>query len=268
VDEQLNALLLTYVPEFEGVVISYRRVHIHGEPLGCVNGLYPYVNFKVSADFIVFAPAVNSQLVGKIKNVGPDLINVLVHGLFTFVLDRTGIPEDYCFDPGTQTWAKGQPVVALPAIVAVKGGLSKTAKKKLIKAAQAQAIADDKQETSPSEAPGAEDSRLAPDMWLRFSILSLDLSEKSYQWKATLRGEALGVVPTVTPLYEPTAKETQADVEAKAAKEAKKAAKAAKAAEANGTAEVSESAAKTTVSEQGAEEGKTKIQGHKKQRVS
>jgi hypothetical protein len=212
VDEQLNALLLTYVPLFEGVVISYRRVHIHGEPLGCVNGLYPYINFKVSADFIVFAPEIGSQLVGKIKKVGPDLINVLVHGLFTVVLDKTGIPEQYCFDSTTESWIMGSPP---PPGAVVKGGLSKTAKKKLLRAAQAQA-AEGKQSVSledPSllgqEDPGADRGfpRLAPDVWLKFSILSLDLHNKIYQWKATARGQALGVVPALSSLHEPTAKD-------------------------------------------------------------
>jgi len=200
VDEYLNTLLLTYMTQFEGVVISYRRVHINGEPLGCINGLYPCINFKVSAEFVVFAPKIHSQLVGKITKVGPDLVNLLVHGLFTVILDKSGIPEAYSFDADTGTWKTGV-AARVPVVIPLekKGGLSKTAKKKLLKE-QAKAM----EGKVKGDDPGGESSLppLAPDVWLKFSILSLDLHGKVYQWKATARGEGLGVVPALTPLHE------------------------------------------------------------------
>jgi len=208
VDEQLNAMLLTYVPPFEGVVVTYRRVQIQGDKYGSINGLYPCVNFKVSADFVVFAPKPGSELVGVITKVGPDLINVLVHGMFTVVLEKGGVPEEYHYDAAHEAWLSnsGTPEVAAPAVEMKKGGLSKTARKKLAREqakalAEAQAVAE--------EDPGAQ-PKMCAHVWLKFSILSLDLHGKIYQWKATARGEGLGVVPALSPLH--TLEELAADV--------------------------------------------------------
>jgi hypothetical protein len=198
-------MLLTYVPEFKGVIISYRRVNIVGEPLGCINGLYPFINFKVSVEFVVFAPQINSQLVGKVKRVGQDVIRILVHGLFPATLDKWGVPEGYIFDRATESYNYTTAGATAPA-EEVKGGLSKSAKKRIQKAAQAKA----KVEGGPIAAPeNPENPPLARGVWIKFTILSLDRHGKIYQWKATAKGEGLGIVSAPLPLEEP-GKETKA----------------------------------------------------------
>jgi len=73
----------------------------------------------------------------------------------------------------------------------------------------------------------------------------LDLHDKFYQWKATARGEGLGVVPALSPLHESRDKEG---------------------APAEGP-EVVIPAAAATIAPDSAEDG-TRKQGRKKQRVS
>jgi len=83
--------------------------------------------------------------------------------------------------------------------------LAKEKAKALLEGAAAAALED----------PGG-DCPLAPDVWLKFSILSLDSHGKIYQWKATAKGEGLGVVPALSPLHESKDKEVAPAVEAEA----------------------------------------------------
>lgn len=60
---------MAYNVDFGGVVMSFGKVKIEGEKMGHIMSLYPWINFEVSADFLVFAPKPGDELVGTVNKV-------------------------------------------------------------------------------------------------------------------------------------------------------------------------------------------------------
>lgn len=101
VREQLNQYLLRYVEDLGGVVMLYRNVQLPRTRLGVIFQNRPQVNFKVKVEFLIFAPVVNSTIVGRVTTVAHDHIFLLVHQCWNVTIPRDAIPDKWQFDRKT-----------------------------------------------------------------------------------------------------------------------------------------------------------------------
>ncbi|XP_076438543.1 DNA-directed RNA polymerase I subunit RPA43-like [Babylonia areolata] len=93
VRQQLDAKIGFACDKFDGAVIGYSNVRLLTDK-GLVIDDAPYINFRISADFIVFQPRVGARLQGVVNKIGKDHIGLVVHGHFNVSIRLTsGQPE-------------------------------------------------------------------------------------------------------------------------------------------------------------------------------
>jgi len=88
VEEYLKKLLMRYVPEFDGIVISYTNVQFL-EKNAVILFDSPYFSVKVGVIFNLFSPKKNLEIVGKVNKVSADHIGLLLYGVV-----NASIPSD------------------------------------------------------------------------------------------------------------------------------------------------------------------------------
>ncbi|PNW86447.1 hypothetical protein CHLRE_02g086750v5 [Chlamydomonas reinhardtii] len=93
VKEQLNAHLLRYVDEFEGVLVAYSNVQIlTKQPV--IHPYFPYFHLDVRADVLLFKPSPGMTLVARVNHLGEDYISALALGVFNVTIPtRAVMPE-------------------------------------------------------------------------------------------------------------------------------------------------------------------------------
>ncbi|PWN35715.1 uncharacterized protein FA14DRAFT_121274, partial [Meira miltonrushii] len=79
--EQLDSLLMRYVPQFEGVLMSHSNLNFK-QKLGKIDGDGAFANVLVGVNGLVWAPKIGMRLEGKIKLSTPSHVSLLVHGIF------------------------------------------------------------------------------------------------------------------------------------------------------------------------------------------
>lgn len=103
VKEQLNAQLLKYSDDFDGVVISYSNERIlKRDPF--VGTYFPYFRVEVQARVLVFKPTPRSLLTGKVIKVGSDYIGLLVLDVFNAAIGRDSIRKEFNMEGTSDAW--------------------------------------------------------------------------------------------------------------------------------------------------------------------
>lgn len=100
--EQLNAGLLRFNEDLEGVVLSYSKERIVSKQ-AVIRPYFPYLHVKVCADVVLFKPQVGALLVGQVNKVGSDYLGLLVLGIFNVSIGVSGMPDFRC-DAQEQCW--------------------------------------------------------------------------------------------------------------------------------------------------------------------
>ncbi|KAI8968498.1 hypothetical protein BDF20DRAFT_896729 [Mycotypha africana] len=91
VNEQLNAFLMKYVPEVDGIVLAHSNVEFLTQK-GKVLYDSPFCHFFISVKFLVWKPKKGTKLVGRINLQSEDHIGLLIYGTFNASIPRAFIP--------------------------------------------------------------------------------------------------------------------------------------------------------------------------------
>ncbi|KAI9272475.1 hypothetical protein BY458DRAFT_474302 [Sporodiniella umbellata] len=92
VNEQLNAFLMKYVPEVDGIVLAHSDVKFVSDK-GKIMYDSPYCHFFISVKFLVWKPKKGSKLVGRINLQSEDHIGLLIYGTFNASIPKSRIPS-------------------------------------------------------------------------------------------------------------------------------------------------------------------------------
>merc|ERR1719272_807659 len=68
---------------------------------------HPWIHVTVTVKLLLFAPKPKQRLEGVIKSVGPDHVNIVVHGVFNAFVHKDGIPQYFNFDYDNDVWEGG-----------------------------------------------------------------------------------------------------------------------------------------------------------------
>lgn len=90
--EQLDSLLMRYVPQFEGVLMSHSKLTFK-QKLGKIDGDGAFANVLVGVNGLVWAPKIGMRLEGKIKLSTPSHVSLLVHGIFNASITSAHLPS-------------------------------------------------------------------------------------------------------------------------------------------------------------------------------
>ncbi|KAJ3051961.1 hypothetical protein HK097_007050, partial [Rhizophlyctis rosea] len=106
VEEYLNRFLMRYVPEVDGVLLSYNNI-IAADPVARIMYDSPFFHFHIIVTLILFAPQEKSNLVGVVNKVSPDHIGLLVHGVFNASIPADQIRKnEFYWDEDATCWKR------------------------------------------------------------------------------------------------------------------------------------------------------------------
>lgn len=91
-NEQLDSLLMRYVPQFGGVLMSYSDLKFM-QKLGKIDGDGAFANVLVGVSGLIWAPKIGTRLEGKIKLSTPSHVSLLVHGIFNASITSAHLPS-------------------------------------------------------------------------------------------------------------------------------------------------------------------------------
>ncbi|PVV04985.1 hypothetical protein BB560_000494 [Smittium megazygosporum] len=90
--ETLNGMLLKFVPQLHGVVLTYSNVEFVSQ-YGRILYDYPQVQFKTSAEFLIWRPKRGLTLEGMINIQSPGHIGILLYDTFNVTIPKANIPS-------------------------------------------------------------------------------------------------------------------------------------------------------------------------------
>eukprot|EP00471_Norrisiella_sphaerica_P006972 CAMPEP_0184491112 /NCGR_PEP_ID=MMETSP0113_2-20130426/19635_1 /TAXON_ID=91329 /ORGANISM="Norrisiella sphaerica, Strain BC52" /LENGTH=250 /DNA_ID=CAMNT_0026875329 /DNA_START=240 /DNA_END=992 /DNA_ORIENTATION=- len=90
VEEQLNARILQYSTDLEGVVLSYSNLQLLSET-GKIMHNFPHIECKALVRFLLYSPRKGSKIRAKVNKVGPDFLGLLALGIFNISVSREGL---------------------------------------------------------------------------------------------------------------------------------------------------------------------------------
>ncbi|KAI8393316.1 uncharacterized protein BYT42DRAFT_550615 [Radiomyces spectabilis] len=93
VNEQLNAFLMKYVPEVDGIILAHTDVQLLTEKATILFDS-PFSHFFVHVKFLVWKPKKGTKLVGRINLQSQDHIGLLIYGTFNASIPRSRISKD------------------------------------------------------------------------------------------------------------------------------------------------------------------------------
>ncbi|KAG2446679.1 hypothetical protein HYH02_008247 [Chlamydomonas schloesseri] len=103
VKEQLNAHLLRYVDEFDGVLVAYSNVQIlTKQPV--IHPYFPYFHLDVRADVLLFKPSPGMTLVARVNHLGEDYISALALGVFNVTIPSRAVMPELAFLREENKW--------------------------------------------------------------------------------------------------------------------------------------------------------------------
>ncbi|KAJ1651531.1 hypothetical protein IWQ61_007926 [Dispira simplex] len=88
-----NCFLMQHLPFVNGVVLAYSKVKLETS-LGLVANEYPFAQFWVQAELLVWKPSPGSQLKGRINVQSNDHIGLLLYKNFNASIPAELIPDD------------------------------------------------------------------------------------------------------------------------------------------------------------------------------
>ncbi|KAI8347327.1 hypothetical protein BD560DRAFT_411084 [Blakeslea trispora] len=92
VNEQLNAFLMKYLPDVDGIVLAHSDVKFVTDK-GKILYDSPFFHFFVTVKFLVWKPKRGSKLVGRINLQSEDHIGLLIYGTFNASIPKSRIPS-------------------------------------------------------------------------------------------------------------------------------------------------------------------------------
>ncbi|KAJ3028312.1 hypothetical protein HDV00_010471 [Rhizophlyctis rosea] len=105
-EEYLNRFLMRYVPEVDGVVLSYSDIR-PVESAARIIYDSPFFHFHITVTLTLFAPKEKSNLVGVVNKVSPDHIGLLVHGVFNASIPADQIRKnEFQWDDDENCWKR------------------------------------------------------------------------------------------------------------------------------------------------------------------
>ncbi|KAI7883210.1 hypothetical protein K492DRAFT_175654 [Lichtheimia hyalospora FSU 10163] len=93
VTEQLNAFLMKYVPQLDGIVLAHSDTELITEK-GQIRNDSPFCHFFIRVKFLVWKPKKGAKLVGRINLQSQDHIGLLIFGTFNASIPKARIPSD------------------------------------------------------------------------------------------------------------------------------------------------------------------------------
>ena len=118
--QHVNAMLLKPSEALGGVPIACPALRICSS-VATANTDFPLLHFEVDATLVVFAPAVGARLVGRINQISPDHVGLLVLGTFNASIPRTALKSSHYYDTNDAIWcdeASGKQVLQAGSSVA------------------------------------------------------------------------------------------------------------------------------------------------------
>ncbi|KAH8553322.1 hypothetical protein BGW37DRAFT_257619 [Umbelopsis sp. PMI_123] len=94
VNEQLNAFLMKYIPEVDGVVVAHSGLRMEAAD-GRIMYDCPFSHFFIRVKLLVWKPNKGEKLVGKINLQSPDHIGLLIYGTFNASIPREHISQTH-----------------------------------------------------------------------------------------------------------------------------------------------------------------------------
>ncbi|KAG0170938.1 hypothetical protein DFQ28_009784 [Apophysomyces sp. BC1034] len=91
--EQLNAFLMKYVPELDGIVLAHSDIQLLADK-GSILYDSPFCHFFIRVKFLVWKPKKGSRLVGRINLQSQDHIGLLIYGTFNASIPSSRIPSN------------------------------------------------------------------------------------------------------------------------------------------------------------------------------
>ncbi|KAI7848201.1 hypothetical protein BDC45DRAFT_524007 [Circinella umbellata] len=91
--EQLNAFLMKFVPQFDGIVLAHSNLELLTDK-GKILYDSPFCHFFVRVKFLVWKPQKGTKLVGRINLQSQDHIGLLIYGTFNASIPSKSIPSD------------------------------------------------------------------------------------------------------------------------------------------------------------------------------
>ena len=92
--EYLEQMVTTYIPELEGVVISFSNIQ-KLEHQCVLKTESPFLHFFVSVDLTLFKPEIGMVMVGIVNKVSPDHFGCLVNGYFNCSIAKDQFATNY-----------------------------------------------------------------------------------------------------------------------------------------------------------------------------
>ncbi|CAO3690718.1 unnamed protein product [Umbelopsis ramanniana] len=94
INEQLNAFLMKYIPEVDGVVVAHSGLRLETAD-GRVMYDCPFSHFFIRVKLLVWKPNKGEKLAGKINLQSPDHIGLLIYGTFNASIPREHISQTH-----------------------------------------------------------------------------------------------------------------------------------------------------------------------------
>ncbi|KAI9492168.1 hypothetical protein BDB00DRAFT_788955 [Zychaea mexicana] len=91
--EQLNAFLMKFVPQLDGIVLAHSNLEFLTDK-GKILYDSPFCHFFVRVKFLVWKPRKGTKLVGRINLQSQDHIGLLIYGTFNASIPSKSIPTD------------------------------------------------------------------------------------------------------------------------------------------------------------------------------
>eukprot|EP01114_Cavostelium_apophysatum_P015424 TRINITY_DN4194_c0_g1_i1.p1 TRINITY_DN4194_c0_g1~~TRINITY_DN4194_c0_g1_i1.p1 ORF type:complete len:240 (+),score=63.43 TRINITY_DN4194_c0_g1_i1:129-848(+) len=99
----LDQFIFRYIPEFSAVMVSHDNLEVL-DRAGLIMDENPFVLTKIKVDFLLFAPALHSFIIGTVNNVGVDHIGLLIFRTFNASIGSQNLGGNFKLDFSSGTW--------------------------------------------------------------------------------------------------------------------------------------------------------------------
>lgn len=103
VQEQLNAWLLRWNHDLDGVMLSYSNAVLESTEAR-IHPYFPYFHVDVTADVHLFSPAPGNVITGQVNKIGSDYIGLLILGVFNAAIGHQNIRSEFQHSATDNSW--------------------------------------------------------------------------------------------------------------------------------------------------------------------
>ncbi|EIE22265.1 hypothetical protein COCSUDRAFT_66534 [Coccomyxa subellipsoidea C-169] len=103
VKEQLNAWLLRWNHDLDGVMLSYSSPILESTQAR-IHPYFPYFHVDVAANVDLFSPAPGQLITGQVNKIGADYIGLLVLGIFNAAIGHQNIRAEFQHSAADNSW--------------------------------------------------------------------------------------------------------------------------------------------------------------------